>query len=134
MRIKVFIKNGRVPVTIMLMEGNIDASTYEEFQARADELIQNGARHILVDLTHTPFVSSFGLRALYRLYNRLRSLHPDAELSEAGVRQGISAGTYKSPHLKLLNLSKEASPSFKMGGFDMFIETFDDMKTALASF
>ncbi|MCI0552522.1 MAG: STAS domain-containing protein [Anaerolineae bacterium] len=134
MPIKVFTQYGRVPITVIQVQGSIDASTYEEFQARVDKVIENGARYVLVDLIHSPFVSSYGLRALYSLYNRLRSVHPDSELSEAQVRQGISAGTYKSPHLKLLNLSREIRISFEMGGFDMFIETYDDMKTALASF
>ncbi|MCI0610158.1 MAG: STAS domain-containing protein [Anaerolineae bacterium] len=134
MAIKVFIKNGRVPVTVVHVDGNIDASTYEEFQIKADELIENGARHVLVDLAHAPFISRYGLRALYRLYNQLRSLHPDSELSEAEVWAGIRAGSYKSPRLKLLNLSKGVRTSFEMGGFDMFIETYTDMQTAIASF
>ena len=134
MEIKSFTENGRVPVTVMHVDGNVDASTYQVFEAKADELIAQGARHILVDLAHSPFVSSAGLRAIHALYNRLRSLHPDSELSEEEVKKGISAGTYKSPHLKLLNLSREAKTAFEMGGFDMFIETFDDMQKAVASF
>jgi hypothetical protein len=50
------------------------------------------------------------------------------------MRRGISAGTYKSPHLKLLNLSPETRTAFETSGFDMYIETYTDMKTAIASF
>ncbi len=134
MEIKTFTENGRVLVTVIHVDGNIDSSTYETFQSKANELIKNGARHILVDLAHVPFVSSAGLRALHQLFNQLRSLHPDSNLSDDDMKKGISAGTYKSPHLKLLNLSKEARTSFEMSGFDMYIETFTDMKTAIASF
>ena len=134
MEIKVLTENGRVPVTVMHVDGNIDSATYEVFKAKADELIKGGARHILVDLSHAPFVSSAGLRALHSLFNELRALHPDTNLSEEAVKKGISAGTYKSPHLKLLNLSKETQTSFTLSGFDMFIETFTDMKKAIASF
>ena len=134
MPIKSFIENGRVPVTVVRVQGNIDASTSEMFQAKANELINNGARRILIDLTNSPFVSKAGLRALYQLFNTLRAIHPDANLSEEEVRKGIRLGTYKSPHLKLLNLSKETKTFFAMRGFDMFIETFDDMQTAIASF
>ena len=134
MEIKVFTENGRVPVTVMHVDGNIDSSTHGTFQSKADELIKNGARHILVDLAHAPFVSSAGLRALHQIFNQLRALHPDSNLSDEDMKKGISAGTYKSPHLKLLNLSKEARTSFEMSGFDMYIETYTDMKTAIASF
>ncbi len=134
MEIKVHTENGSVPVTVMHVDGNIDSSTYEAFQSKADELIKGGARHILVDLSHAPFVSSAGLRALQGIFNQLRSLNPDANLSDDEVKKGISAGTYKSPHLKLLNPSDETKTVLQMSGFDMFIETFTDMKTAVASF
>jgi anti-anti-sigma factor len=134
MEIKVSTESGRVPVTVLHVDGNIDSSTYEQFQSTARKLIDEGARYILVDLSHAPFVSSAGLRALHALFNELRSRNPDANLSEEQIKKGISAGTYKSPHLKLLNLSPETRTAFETSGFDMFIETFKDMKTALASF
>jgi anti-anti-sigma factor len=134
MEIKVSNENGRVPVTVMHIDGNIDSSTYEVFKAKADELIKGGTRYILVDLTHAPFVSSAGLRALHNIFNHLRTLHPDTNLSAEEVKKGINTGTYKSPHLKLLNLSKETQNAFTLSGFDMFIETYDDREKAIASF
>jgi anti-anti-sigma factor len=134
MEIKVSTERARVPVTVMHVDGNIDSSTHERFKARADELIKEGARYILVDLSHATFVSSAGLRALHGIFNTLRSLQPDANLTDAQVKKGISEGTYKSPHLKLLNLSKDTQTAFKLSGFDMFIETYTDRQTAIASF
>jgi len=134
MDIKVFTENGRVPITVMHVDGNIDSQTYEQFQAKAKELINEGARYLLIDLTHSPFVSSAGLRALHQLFNELRARDTENPVSEADVRRGISAGTYKSPHLKLLNLSKETKTAFQLSGFDMFIETFDKKEDAIASF
>jgi anti-anti-sigma factor len=134
MEIKVSTESGRVPVTVLHVDGNIDSSTYEQFQSTAQKLIDEGARYVLVDLSHAPFVSSAGLRALHGLFNELRSRNPDANLSEEQIKKGISAGTYKSPHLKLLNLSPATRTAFETSGFDMFIETFKDMKTAIASF
>lgn len=134
MEIKVSTENGRVPVTVLHVDGNIDSSTYEKFQSTAKQLIDEGARYILVDLSHAPFVSSAGLRALHTLFNELRSKNPDSNLTDEQMRKGISAGTYKSPHLKLMNLSPETRSAFEMSGFDMYIETFTDMKKAIASF
>lgn len=134
MEIKVSTENGRVPVTVMHIDGNIDSATFEAFQARAFELIEGGSQHILVDLSHTPFISSACLRALHAIFNKLRSIHPDENLNDEELRKGISKGTYKSPHLKLLNLSNNARSAFETGGFDMYIETFTDMKTAMAAF
>lgn len=134
MEIKVTTASGRVPVTIMHITGDLDSSSYMDFLSKAEELISGGASHVLVDLTHSRYVSSAGFRALHTLFNRLRALHPAGELSEDEVRKGISAGTYTSPHLKLLNLSKETKATFELTGFDMYIETFTDMKKAIAAF
>jgi anti-anti-sigma factor len=134
MEIKVSTESGRVPVTVLHVDGNIDSSTYEEFQSTAKKLINEGARYMLVDLSHAPFVSSAGLRALHTLFNELRSRNPEANLSDEQVKKGISAGTYKSPHLKLLNLSPETKAAFETSGFDMYIDTFTDKNAAIASF
>jgi len=134
MDIKTFTEKGDVTVTVMHVDGNLDNSTFEAFQARADELIDSGAYYILVDLSHVPFVSSAGMRALQHIYERLRNLHPDSDLSAEDVKKGIREGTYKSPFLKLLSPSKEAAKTFEMTGFDMFIESFTDKDTAIAAF
>lgn len=134
MEIKAFNEKGRVPVTVMHVDGNLDSSTHEAFLAKANELINGGARYILVDLAHAKFITSAGFRAFNELFNKLRALHPDTNLSAEDIKKGISAGTYKSPHLKLLNMSDESRTAFELAGFDLFIETFTDMQTAVASF
>jgi anti-anti-sigma factor len=134
MDIQVHAENGRVPVTVMHVHGNLDSSTYQEFEAKAEELINNGARYILVDLSHSGFISSAGFRALNHIFKKLREVHPDTNLSDEAMKKGISAGTYKSPHLKLLKMSPETRSAFEMSGFDMYIDTFTDLNKAIASF
>ena len=134
MEIKVATENGRVPITVLHVDGNIDSATSAEFQKKAEQLIKDGARYFLIDLSHVPYVSSAGLRVLHAIFNQLRSLNPDSNLSDEAVKQGINAGTYTSPHLKLLNLSPQNRKVLEMSGFDMFIETLNDRKAAIASF
>ena len=134
MEIQVHTENGRVPVTVMHIHGNIDSSTYQAFEAEAEELIKNGTRNILVDLSHSVFISSAGFRALHHIFKKLRAVHPDVDLTDDDMKKGISSGTFKSPHLKLLKLSHETRTAFEMSGFDMYIETFNDLETAIASF
>lgn len=134
MEVKVFTENGRVPVTVLHVDGNIDASTSKTFEVVANDAIAQGARHILVDLSHVRFISSVGLRALHYIFNQLRALETEIKVTDEEMNARIRAGTYKSPHLKLLNLSKDAQTAFELAGFDMFLETHSDMKTAIASF
>jgi len=134
MDIKTFTEKGDVMVTVMHVDGNLDNSTYQAFQSKADELIDGGAHFILVDLDHVPYVSSAGMRALQHIYDRLRRRYPASDISEEEVKRRIREGTYKSPFLKLLNPSAEAAKTFEMSGFDMFIEIFTDKAAAIASF
>ena len=134
MEIKVSTENGRVPVTVLHVDGNIDSGTYEEFEYQADKLIKEGARYLLVDLAKAPFVSSAGLRALQHIFKQLHSLHSDPDLNTEDTKQGIRTGTYKSSYLKLLNLSPEIRTVFETSGFDIYMETFNDLETAIASF
>ena len=134
MDIKVWTENARVPVTVMHVEGNIDSQTSQDFQDKAEELIDQGTQYLLIDLIHCPFVSSAGLRALHYIFNKLREKDTINAMNEADVRRGISAGTYRSPHLKLLNMSRETRTAFELSGFDMFIDTFNDKEEAVASF
>jgi hypothetical protein len=116
----------------MHVVGNIDSSTYEAFQAKADELIRAGARNLLVDLENVPLVTSAGLRALNNIFNQLRKAAPD--VSDEEMHKGINAGTYKSPHLKLLKPSKATTIALEHSGFSMFLEEFTDLKAAVDSF
>jgi anti-anti-sigma factor len=132
MDIKVTTENGRVPVTVITVTGNIDTNSFEGFLSKAEELIQGGARYILVDLSNVPYMSSAGLRVMNAMFNRLRSSYSD--MTEKEVLQAVNAGTYKSPNLKLLNLSEQTKFAFETAGFDMYIETFTDRNKAINSF
>lgn len=126
------IYNGRMPVTVLTVSGNVDTAAFETFMSKAEEVIRKGARRILVDMTDVPYMSSAGLRALNAIFNKLRSLDPD--VSDADALQAINEGRYKSPHLKILNLSKLSRIAFETAGFDMFLETYDDLQEAINSF
>lgn len=133
MEIKVSTATGRAPVTVAHVEGDVDASTADSFQATILSLIEGGARRILLDMEHVPFMSSAGLRALNQIFNKLREVNEDS-VAEEEMKKGISAGTYKSPHLKLLHLSENTKVAFDTAGFDMYIETFTDRQAAINSF
>jgi anti-anti-sigma regulatory factor len=55
MNIQVTTSQGRVPVTVMHVDGNIDTQSYEKFQAKAEELIDKGARYLLIDLAQRKY-------------------------------------------------------------------------------
>ena len=123
---------GRVPVTIFHLQGQIDASTYEQFQHDAEQAYKTGARYLLLDLSNVSYISSAGLRALHNIYKIFRA--EDANESSEAVRKGITDGTYKAHQLKLLSPTTEVSGILKMAGFDMYLDIFHNQKEAIAAF
>ena len=134
MAIKISTEQARVPVTVLHVDGDIDSSTYQDFLSQAQKLINEGARYMMIDLAHVPYISSAGLRAIYTIFKDLRAVHPEENVSEEQMEKAARMGTYKSPHLKLLNASDHVKGVFQMGGFDRYIEIFTDREKALASF
>ena len=132
MEITVTQEQGRVPVTVLHVQGDVNASTADQFLAEAQGAYDDGARDMLIDLSGVSLLSSAGLRTLHSIFNMLRSDSP--EESDEAVRKGLTDGTFKSPHLKLLNPDKNVTQVLSMAGFDMFLEIHNNLKKAVASF
>jgi hypothetical protein len=130
MEIVVSQEQGRVPVTVFRLTG--DLTSDEPLQSQAQEAFKAGTRNLILDLTQVPYISSRGLRLLHNLYMLLRTDAP-AE-SDAATRAGVLSGTFKSPHLKLLNPSKDALKVLSLAGYDMFLEIYHNLEEAIASF
>ncbi len=131
MKITIAREEGRVPVTILHVEGSVDASSYEELQSKAQEAIASGEHHLLIDLAQVPYMSSAGIRALNQIF---KLLQPDSAESKQAMEQGLRDGTFKSPHLKLLNPTQHVLRVLQMAGLDMFIEIHHNLRDAVASF
>ena len=111
---------GSVPVTILRVEGDIDASTHKTLQDKAAEVIEAGAKNILIDLGGVSYMGSAGFRAIHAVANMLS----DDE----------SEGLAKSSHLKLLNPTEAVGRVIKTLGFDVYLDIFQDRNEAINSF
>jgi len=132
MEIAVSQEQGRVPVTVFHVKGQIDVNSYEQLQAQAAAAVQAGACDVLLDLSQVPYISSSGLRALHHIFTLVRTDSP-AE-SDSALSQGLRDGTWKSPHFKLLNPQPSVLEILKTTGFDMYLEIHHNFKDAVASF
>lgn len=54
MRISLSTQQGRVPVTVMELMGDIDSHTYTDVIRSAQEIFDNGSRNLLIDLGKVP--------------------------------------------------------------------------------
>jgi anti-anti-sigma factor len=123
---------GRAPVTVLHLKGDLDASTIDVFTAVANQAVEGGAHDILVDMAGTPFMSSAGIRALHNLYTLL---HPSGtQADQDAIYQAINAGTYSAPHLKLLKPTKKVEDVIRLAGLDMYLTIYTSPEEAVASF
>jgi hypothetical protein len=121
---------GRVPVTIFTLNGAVTDN--QELEERAREAYNSGVRNIILDLADVPYMATAGLRALHAIFTLLRADTP--EESDEATKAGIAAGTFMSPHLKLVKPSPHVLEVLKAAGYDMFLEIHRDMNQAVASF
>jgi anti-anti-sigma factor len=65
MQINISTQQGRVPITILQLNGDLDASNYTEPIQKAQELFAGGVRDLVIDLSNVPHISSAGLMAIH---------------------------------------------------------------------
>jgi anti-anti-sigma factor len=130
MEILITNTSARVPVTVMSIHGQLNAETAPQLQAEAETAIKAGARHLLLDLRETPYISSAGMRVMAYLMVVLRKWSDEAPVSGKSTREGER----KSPYLKLLGPSPEVRRALTLIGFDLFLDIQSDYETALKAF
>jgi anti-anti-sigma regulatory factor len=136
MNITVEQKEGRVPVTVMHLSGDLDGSNYQDVITRAQEIANGGAKYLLIDMEEVPFMGSSGLVALHSITLLMRGEKPpDPEAGWAAfrtVRRDVEFGLQE--HVKLLRLQPSVERSLEKTGMTAFFEIHTDLEEAIASF
>ena len=136
MQISFSKQESRVPVTIMKLTGNLDASNYADVIARAQDAYDEGARHLLIDLSETPYVSSAGLMSLHSA--ALIFAGQSMKSKEAGrpAFRSINAQNEKTVRLcvKLLKPQPAVEQVLDMVGLKQFLDIYTDIEIAVQSF
>jgi anti-anti-sigma regulatory factor len=136
MHITVTEVQGTVPVTVLQIQGEIDASNYQRVTARAKQAYDGGTRNLILDLSEVPFMASSALVAMHSVALLMRGEAPPDPDAGWGALRSIDrereAGLQQ--HVKLLNPQPKVERVLKMAGFDRFFEIYTDQEEAIASF
>jgi anti-anti-sigma regulatory factor len=114
-------------VTVLHLQGRVDAASESLVREQADRLHSEGSRHLLLDLSQVDYISSAGLRAIHIIYKRFTP----AEEIKAWQPGG---DVYKTPYFKLLCPSPQVYGVLNLAGFLHNIPFFTNLKDALESF
>lgn len=127
-----------VPVTIMNLQGELDASCYLDVIASAQKLYQAGTRNLLLDLSDMPFMASSGLVSLHSVALIMRGEQPPDPEAGWGAFHAIADELERSAgfeaHCKLVNPQPRVVKTLETTGFNKLLAVFTDRQTALASF
>lgn len=123
-------------VLILKPVGELDGQTYQDLISKAQQVYNEGAKNLILDLSELKYVSSAGLVAIHfiALLARGEAL-PDTENGWAALKSAERSrvsGIHKN--VKLLNPQADVLKTLDMVGFTTFFEIFDDKQKAIDSF
>lgn len=123
-------------VTVLRLQGDLDASTFETLIERGRELYASGARALLIDMAEVGYMGSSGLVALHSVALILCGQEPpDPEMGWGAFHalQDDVEGDGVS-RVKILRPQPSVVRTLERTGLATFIEIHDDEQAALDSF
>lgn len=139
MKFSVDHAEGSQPITILRLEGDLDASNFETVIEEGTRLHGEGTSHLLIDLRAVPFMGSSGLVALHSLTLLLaggagddlasgwEAQHAIARAVEGGMQSQLKVLVSPDPDSSLARVMDRT-------GMNRFIEVCTDEATAIAAF
>lgn len=127
---------GKLPVTLIKIQGDLDASNYLEVIQKAQDAYNAGGRDFLIDMSEIPFMASSGLVALHSVALLVKGEKPPDPNEGWGAFRSLDreqTGEFEQ-HIKLLKPQPKVDRTLDMTGMKGFFEIFDDLETAIASF
>jgi len=136
MNISISQVQGKVPVTVVKLDGQLDGQTYQDLINKARDAYKAGWRDFLVDMADLSYISSAGLVALHSMALLLQGEElPDTESGWSAYRSmGRSKEAGMQEHMKLLNPRAEVQSVLDMVGFSTVFQVFTDFDQAINSF
>ncbi|HEX6033439.1 MAG TPA: STAS domain-containing protein [Anaerolineales bacterium] len=119
---------GEIPVTILHLSGHLHGTTEAELLDRARQAREDGAEHLLLDLSGVEVLTSAGLRAIHNIFNLFTPQTDRALIKQHGEEP------YKSPYFKLVCPNPNVYYVLNIAGFLQNILIYNNMDDAVNSF
>jgi anti-anti-sigma factor len=107
----------RVPVTVFQISGWLDAQSEVKFIETARLAYDEGARHLLIDMSDLETITSAGMRAIQKVYQMF-----------------TTQGESETAQLKLCNASPQIYHVLSITGFLQNIPMYESVASALEAF
>ena len=135
MEISVTQEQGKVPVSVVHIKGELDTSSYHELVNTAQALYSAGARNLLLDLTDLEFISSAGIASIHIITRMFRGEKANPEdVWDTFKKIDRDRERRLQKHVKLFNPSPEVDYILDILGFKQFFEIYTELEEAIESF
>ena len=128
---------GSVPITVMSLAGELDASNYLRLVDDVRPLYEGGVRNLLLDLTDLTFISSSGLVSLYSIERVMQGQEPpDPEYGWGAMHEvgrAVEDGDVQTA-VQLCGLQQPVAEVIERTGLDRLFRIHPDRATAVAAF
>lgn len=126
---------GQLPITIMSLAGELDASCYLDVIEAGKKLRRSGTHYLLLDMSQMPFMASSGLVALHHIASLMRGEgSPDPQAGWTGMQAPSENSIAHEANCKLLNPAEQVRKTLEITGFSHLFEIFYNREEAIASF
>jgi anti-anti-sigma factor len=119
---------GETPVTVLHLSGHLHGDTESQFMKHVRQLHQEGALHLLLDLSDVEVLTSAGLRSIH---NSFLLFTPRSDVAVINEHQDEP---YKSPFFKLVCPNPNIYYVLNIAGFLQNIPIYNDVEEAVHSF
>jgi len=136
MLITVSQEQGKVPVTVLHLHGDLDSSNYTEVIKKTREVHSSGARNVIIDMSDVPYMSSAGLMCM-QMVAMLFSGHSQGRDEAGGPVVRAFDPRLDEParrHVKLVNPGTQVQGLLETVGLKQFFAIFSDVQSAVDSF
>lgn len=129
--------DGRVPVVVLTLAGELDASSYEGVIASVRDIYANGGRHLVMDISELTFIASSGLVALHSSLRLMRGEDPpDPEYGWAAMRAVSNEVSDATPqtNIRLSGTQSAIQKVLDRTGLAALFPSYPDRAAAIAAF
>jgi anti-anti-sigma factor len=126
-----------VPITVMALDGELDASNYLRLVDDVRDLYASGTRNLLLDLSGLTFIASSGLVALFSVVKVMNGEEPpDPEYGWGAFREvgrGVEDGAVQTA-VQLCCAPPAVAEVLQRTGLDRLFRAHPDRESAVAAF
>ena len=120
---------GRVPITIVALDGELDASNFQDLIDTVKRLYDEGTRQLIIDLANLRFMASSGLVALHSI---VQVMHGQEPLDPEGGWQALhSLGGDAQTEVRLAGPQPAVARVLQRTGLDRMFVVHADRHTAI---